>query len=300
MGRWRTGWALGLLLAGCAADPTELVVAVSTDYAVPKELSLAKVDIFDANDALVSGWQIRLVAASDPLSDDAVHVPFSFAVVPVGGDASRTVMIEVQGYAPSGTLPLVVARARTGFIAHRALGIPIELLKSCASVSQPCSSGQTCGEAVCEAADAASSADASPNADANVALDASLTTDSGSMCPSSSSCPNASCPACGAGCDCNASCVNFGHGPCLQECASGSTCVTSFVDTDQGTLTCDSGASCTLGCQKMDTCALVCRGTSPCALSCSDINISCTLECESGPATSCAATGTWVCNRACP
>jgi hypothetical protein len=124
----------------CGGTPAELVVVVRSDLQTPMELALVRAVVKDAagratsvNDFLLDG--------STPLS-----LPFSFGVVPAGGDASREIEVELTAF----DLEREVAstrRARTGFVEDRSLLLEMFLARSCRTVE--CEEGETCGEQGC-------------------------------------------------------------------------------------------------------------------------------------------------------
>lgn len=145
----RFGWATLLLgamaihAAGCGDDPaTQLVVVVGTDYQVPAELDRVQVRVLDASGVLASSHDHTLRAAGD--------VPFSLVVAPRGGDASRRVTVEAEGFAAGGGGSLVVRRAETGFRANTSLLLEMFLARSCEG--EMCGAGQTCTENGCASA----------------------------------------------------------------------------------------------------------------------------------------------------
>jgi hypothetical protein len=130
-------WAL---LVGCSdsSKATQLVVAITSDMDVPAELDAFDVRVFGPVENLVKQQRFEL-------GPGKVELPASFGVTPRGGDASRTVTIEIDAFR-AGTL-LFTARTVTGFVAGRTLRLDTRLSAACSS--KICSQNTTCRQGAC-------------------------------------------------------------------------------------------------------------------------------------------------------
>lgn len=140
---------LAFLAASCAGQPTQLVVIVRSD--LPAE------DIVEVRTFVVPGEPFTAAPStrSFPVGggDGRVVIPFSFGVLPRGGDASSRVEITVSAYSASdGTTPTVSRVVRTGFSAGRALAVPVFLSAACRDRA-PCAPGLTCDDGECVSPD---------------------------------------------------------------------------------------------------------------------------------------------------
>lgn len=123
---------------GCTTPPTQLVVVVDTDLAVPTEVATIVLRLRRANGGLIE-------EASVAVSSHA-ELPLSLAVVPPEGDVSATVLVEAEARDASGAV-VVVTTARTGFVAERSLLLRVLLTRSCLGIT--CGAGETCIERTC-------------------------------------------------------------------------------------------------------------------------------------------------------
>ncbi len=139
------GVALAVFVSGCTSAPTQLVVLVDSDYAVPDELATVHALVSAPDGEVVSEHTFTLSGSATP-GASRFTLPLSFGMVPVDDDASRRVDCVVEGMDPAGRV-LVARRALTGFIEEQTLLLPMYLLRSCASVV--CPQGQTCTERGC-------------------------------------------------------------------------------------------------------------------------------------------------------
>lgn len=125
------------LFATACQSPTQLVVLVDSDYAIPNELATVQVLVQDE-----LGNEVAAVAF-----DTAVDgLPFSFGVEPKGDVVEDTVTIQLQGLGPGDVL-LVERVVAVGFIEEERRLLPIFLPRSCESAG--CGAEQTCSEAGC-------------------------------------------------------------------------------------------------------------------------------------------------------
>ena len=109
--RW--GGLLFVLTCACSTPPTQLVVVVDSDFAVPEELTTVEVEVFDAAGETVSGTSFALARRGEG-QPARFPLPLSFGVVPQGGDASRRVRVVVRGKTAADRL-MVQRAATTGF-----------------------------------------------------------------------------------------------------------------------------------------------------------------------------------------
>lgn len=140
------------LLAACTSPATQLVVAVDTDYQVPAELERVEAQVQRETGELSStlGWD--LVADGQATMVGQAMMPFSFGVAPQEGETDLQIMVIVKGFARRGDqTPLVINRARTGFIEGKSLHLPMFLAKSCQNVT--CGIDETCQAGGCVSAD---------------------------------------------------------------------------------------------------------------------------------------------------
>ena len=129
-----------------ACTPTQLVLAIESDYEPGTELNRLVVETFDE-----SGDQIALTEIDVPLDAPAVRI--SLAVVPRNGDETRPVHVRVSGFAPGVERPPVVeASALTRFAPGEQRLLHVLLERSCASPIY-CAVGQTCRAGECVSAE---------------------------------------------------------------------------------------------------------------------------------------------------
>jgi hypothetical protein len=131
------------LFASCEArteTPTQLLVVVNSNFEPERELASVMLRVDGKERA-----QIAIKA------DEGAEVPFSFGVVPPGGDANAKVTIEAEARTRD-DLPLACpVRAHVGFIAGQARVVQLELTRACGSASCTCSESQTCQQGECVA-----------------------------------------------------------------------------------------------------------------------------------------------------
>src|SRR5262245_13735752 len=131
---------LFLIAVGCSKAPTQLIVAVDSDFAVPSELA--------AIDA-------RAAAEDGTISDEhhfdlrETALPFSFGVA-ADQDPNGAVVIEIVGLDPANS-ELITRKVITHFIERESLLVTIFLAHSCAHKS--CAERETCIELGCVSAE---------------------------------------------------------------------------------------------------------------------------------------------------
>ena len=143
----RLSFGSGLLLlvslvCACSSAPTEILVTVNSDFAIPSAINRVVVKSFDTGGHVVSN-QVFLLRANG--TDDVAGtyaLPLSFAVVPEFDDVSRHAILEIQGF-PSGSSTAVVDRkAIMGFVKGEKLSLEIFLAQACVNVT--CPGDETC------------------------------------------------------------------------------------------------------------------------------------------------------------
>lgn len=130
-----------IVLCSCGGLPAQLVVAVSTDFAVPAEVQMIRAVIEDA-----SG--VPVFVNDFVLDDGSVALPFSFAVVPIDGDHRRVITVALTAHRGDRS-PIFTRRARTGFVESERLLLPMFLSRECESLAATCPPASTCTEGGC-------------------------------------------------------------------------------------------------------------------------------------------------------
>ncbi len=131
--------ALVLLLASCAGKPTEILVVVDSDLAIPAGLDTVRVEVNGAMTMSASG---TLTGA------DAQPLPRTVGIVYQGGSLGP-LEISAVGSVMGGDV--VSASASTSFIRGRTLVLPLFLSRRCVGAS--CGNTETCEAGSCVAAD---------------------------------------------------------------------------------------------------------------------------------------------------
>ncbi len=267
----RFPWALLLLapvlLGSCASSITQLIVVVRTDYTVPSEANQLVVRVHDENGLEQSSQQWALSEAEE----QGEVLPLSFGVEPAGGDANRTVTLNLTLSLDDAVL--VSREVVVGFVAGKQLLLEVTLQQSCAAVS--CEGGDTCVSGTCTSA--VIDATTLPEVDPGNEFTPNPTTgacDDGikNGQETDADCGGGSCGTCtinqmcGAGSDCASGFCD--HGTCQDSCGDGVVNGTETgVDCGGGACgPCGQGLACT---QYTDCIAGVCSG-GVCAETCSD------------------------------
>jgi len=136
----RTALLAIAFVIGCTREPTQLVVVLDSDLAVPSEL--------DALQIQVEGRGVEEVRG--PFSLEKLgreELPASFGVAPEGRDAGRSVTVRLSGLLDG--VERLSTFARTGFVAHERLRLDLFLARRCLTDAPECAPGQTCGEDGC-------------------------------------------------------------------------------------------------------------------------------------------------------
>ncbi|MDQ3035120.1 MAG: hypothetical protein M3Y87_22125, partial [Myxococcota bacterium] len=130
--------ALSLALASCSpAAPTQLVVVVDTDLAIPGAIDAIVVEVMGP-----SGMRETERAT---LADDEA-LPLTLGVAPSGGSLGP---IEVVATARLGAGTVVERRHRVMLVEGETRTLIVHLTAECAARATPCASGETCGENGC-------------------------------------------------------------------------------------------------------------------------------------------------------
>jgi hypothetical protein len=300
-----------LALSACTTPSTQIVVLVDSDLSVPAELSTVRV-VTSRGEVVVSQVEFAIANEEAPAVQT---LPFSFGVIPTGGDASERVRIVVQALDAFGAV--VVERAAVvGFIAGRTQLLPMFLARSCRAVM--CPMDQTCTRNGCvpieilpgeipiiipgtelmtDAPDPFPDAarDAEP-VDAG-GLDASTDVFVSDV-PRLSDAPPTSCVECGAlgfgcgsdcpddgTCRCGGACacdIRCGEGEdCATNCSGGSVCRLDVRRASNADVTCSGDAVCVVDAREASNVDAACRGTARCDIDCTDVS-NCFVTCTEG------------------
>jgi hypothetical protein len=133
------GIAIGV--SACSDEPTQIIVAVDTDFSIPSELDTIHFDVtgpdgrVQSSDALLSGA-------------DAPSLPRTLALTR-GNGALGPYEVRVTGL--SNSAEVIERRARVSFIEGRSVGLILHLLRSCRALS--CGAEQSCDIEGCRAID---------------------------------------------------------------------------------------------------------------------------------------------------
>ncbi len=140
MQRWLTFWvSLSLGTLGCKAEPTQLLVVIRSDLP-PADIRVVRVTVTDMEDA-------RVMSQRDFDVGPDVTLPFSFGVAPPNDKVRRRVEIVAEALPDVSAAPVVVRRARVGFIRHETLLLTLFLGQDCRNVL--CSPDETCDRGRC-------------------------------------------------------------------------------------------------------------------------------------------------------
>lgn len=128
-----------MFFAGCGGSPSQIVVVVTTDLAIPGELRTVRARVGEPG---CTGCEREF-----RLTDGSTPMPFSFGIEPRGGDASRRVSLMVEGLGADGT-PVVARSVRTGFVAGQTRMLEVHLSTACVG-RLDCGTGRTCIAGAC-------------------------------------------------------------------------------------------------------------------------------------------------------
>ncbi len=315
-----TLWAVlaaSALSLSCTSDATQLVVLVDTDYSVPTEVARIAARVLDSEANEVSSQEFALTDAPTPDDPALFAVPLSFGVVPTDGNPSRRVIVEVDARDVDGRVR-VTRRARTGFIPHRTLLLPMFLSRSCEGVA--CPSTQTCVDGECrddavtpegliviipgEELRLDASADAGRR-DGGASADGAPSDGARSDGSLPLSCGFTRC-ACDVGyCDVSCTDINF----CQVDCGD-LGCSVAAEGSHALQVTCAPDAECTIdardamdaqiACGAGSTCTVDCSAASSCDVRCPDPTTRCTVECSGSPSCAIRSCGDAAGGMTCP
>ncbi len=134
-----------LLLAGCGDDPTPRTEVIAVIDAEPNVRAMTKsLRVVVTAGSGGSEFPDTVLDQVIGSSTEPVTFPVRVALVPRGGDASRTYRVEAQ--ALDGSTPLAVTRAISGYVAKRTLSLAMVLENTClgvacTDVTRTCASG---------------------------------------------------------------------------------------------------------------------------------------------------------------
>ncbi|MBI2373119.1 MAG: hypothetical protein HYV07_03890 [Deltaproteobacteria bacterium] len=129
-------------LWACKAEPTQLMVVVDSDLAVPADIVRVRAAVLESTAAFSSESvdERNLDLASTPF-------PFSFGIAP-RGDLTEPVVLVVEGLAASGPPAKVAVRKLARFREGETLLLPVILTSSCYGVVCP-QRAESCEQGVC-------------------------------------------------------------------------------------------------------------------------------------------------------
>ncbi|MCC6876604.1 MAG: hypothetical protein IT378_20040 [Sandaracinaceae bacterium] len=304
--------------------PTEVVVVVDSDLAIPTELDRVRVSVTGP-----SGEQ----RVSEGALASAAGLPATVGLVHRGGPLGDARVL-VEGV--RGTDTVVARRASFAWQPNQTLALRLDLLRACLSIT--CEPMETCGENGCrliavapdelapypppprrdasvpDAAvqDDAGRSDAGP-VDASVSSDGSIEQDGGlpvcsalpaqcEVVPRACVCSACTCsPQCSDDCEfactMGSRCRIQGEGTTrIAGRCSASTCEIAARGSQNAAIACLNGAQCTVDCRQAADCGVVCRDTSSCVVHCNGAG-----RCVMANCTPTRCPGNiLVCNATCP
>lgn len=128
---------LAMSLAACAPDPTQLVVVIDSDMAVPDRVR--KIQAFVNGAEFDPAWQHTFDVSA------GATLPLSFGIG--ANNAANPVTIVITAIAADETA-LVSRRATSRFVADKTIVLPMFLAESCAGFA--CADMFTCTKLGCE------------------------------------------------------------------------------------------------------------------------------------------------------
>lgn len=300
------------LAAACSAPPTQILIEVDSDLAVPGELDSIVVT-FTAPDGSPTREATATLGAGQP------PLPRTAAMAHEGGPLGPYRVV-VSGRLGATT---VVERAGALTFEDQAIRVwRVRLTRSCASMD---CGAQTCEAGACRAVEVAASEllpyPAGPPPDAG-AFDAGPADagppDAGpgdaGMCAPPCTSLGCTCPT-GCGCDlacddaiCNPVCSGAETSCSVDasssssvggRCSNGATCTVDATGVSLLSYECGGGgATCDVDCSGASSCALRCAPGGVCLLRCGDATSCAMSQCPGGETT--CPDDVIVCNRACP
>jgi len=130
-------------IAGCEVSPTQLLVVVNTDLAVPAEVDEVRIRVRGP------GSDPPREDRSVSLTDAPGRLPASFGVAPRDGDPDRRVTVAADALLDGAVV--VTTSAATAFVEQKTLRLDLFLARGCRNVT--CPEGQTCRDEGCESVD---------------------------------------------------------------------------------------------------------------------------------------------------
>lgn len=143
--RTATWIPLAVALAACAAPPTQVVVRLATDMAIPDELNGIHLEILDGDGTTVRTQDLRELDAA--IADGRYHEVGTFGLVPRGGDAGRR--FEVRATALVGGTQLFITRASSSFVNEQTIRLDLYVPRLCVDLAMTCQPDETCGISGC-------------------------------------------------------------------------------------------------------------------------------------------------------
>lgn len=313
---------------GCAS-PSEVVLTVASDLAVPEELDALRIEVTPPDGAT----EVREARASDA---DALTLPIRLRVVHEGGPVGP-IRIRVLGLLDEEEL--VEASAVTAFVPGQTVSVWLQLSRSCRDVA--CERGETCASGACvtiepledagiPALDAAVERDAGAGAVDAFVRDAFIpdvgAPDAGAPCAEGCACAQR----CESDCDCREGCgcaLTCGAGEVCDhvhcehagtecrvraagasvldvQCKDGARCVIDASGVaDVRRIECDR-STCEVSCAGAETCRVDCKNDAECLVQCNGVS-SCVNDCgelhddDDADLRACGD-GLYACRRACP
>jgi len=187
--------------AGCA-EPTQLVVVVSTDMTVPDEIDQVRVQVFHVGEALPTyDNALPLTPGAPPVL--GFRTLLSFGAGPIDDDPSRRIRVVVDAIRAGRTL--FTTEVRTSFARRKRLRLDVYLARRCIEQAARCRMDETCGLYGCVSPDVpvgslpGYSGDLTPSGIDPRAGDAGVATDAGGATDAATT-PDAGCPGAGTPC----------------------------------------------------------------------------------------------------
>lgn len=133
----RVAFALlaGSVVCACSSEPTEIVVIVHTDFAVPAELDTIRIDVLEPDGETKSS---TLALGS------VAELPGRLGITHTRG---ATYPVEVTAIGLLAGVPLVSHRARVGFVPEQSRLLELFLVRACRETS--CPADTSCENGVC-------------------------------------------------------------------------------------------------------------------------------------------------------
>ena len=135
-------------MIGCTADPTQLLVIVDSDMAVPNSLVKVRAEVRNQEGRFLASHEFELSERKAQQASTKFALPLSFGVLKPEQNPTDRVIVEVDALGTStDSQPLFTRKAVTGFLEGKSLLLPMYLSSLCQSLE--CALGQTCTERGC-------------------------------------------------------------------------------------------------------------------------------------------------------